>query len=386
MIPSNPGSALADIRLCSQQRKRVMKLNRLNAFVVILALVSGTVATSVQGQAGASTLRAEFTDSAATGLASTKRVAISSVIVSFQASVGARKEAGTGWFTDKSESTSVLGMPEMDPALQDAIAAEAYRQLKAELIAAGYEIVPEAEVKADASYRELISKIGFVNHSRSSNAMGDAMLVSPASLTPYMPYTMEGSAFESGVKPFLGWGSGWGKPATPGGYSLMAAATYWKLPGLEVQMAKSLNAHVVKAFYIVTMGQTTVKSSLITGGAIDMGNASTTVLTQPGLLADQTRISFRTASGNAKWQKVPLNKPVPAKDGDVVVHLAEPVQGSQNLFAVEGGPKARGFFSGGVGNFKFAYTATITDKATYQREVQTMIANATRSMVALVRR
>jgi hypothetical protein len=172
MIPSNPGSALADIRLCSQQRKRVMKLNRLNAFVVILALVSGTVATSVQGQAGASTLRAEFTDSAATGLASTKRVAISSVIVSFQASVGARKEAGTGWFTDKSESTSVLGMPEMDPALQDAIAAEAYRQLKAELIAAGYEIVPEAEVKADASYRELISKIGFVNHSRSSNAMG----------------------------------------------------------------------------------------------------------------------------------------------------------------------------------------------------------------------
>jgi hypothetical protein len=331
-------------------------------------------------------VRVDFTDSSAAGLAPTKRVAITSVIVSFQASVGSKKAAGSGMFANKTESTSTLGMSDMDPALEDAITAEAYRQLKADLVAAGYEIVPEAEVAADASYREIISKVGFVNHSKSANAMGDAFLVSPASLTPYMPYTMEGSAFQSGVQSFLGWGAGWGKPPTPGGYSLMTAATFWKLPGLEVAMAKSLNAHVVKAFYVVTLGQTTVKSSASSNAYMDSGEGSTVVVAQPGLLPDQTRISFRSPGGNAKWQKVPFNKPMPAKDGDVVVHLAEPMLGDKSQYAVDigGGQRNRLFHS--LGDFKFTSTATITNPVAYQRDMQAMIATATRSMVALVKR
>lgn len=352
----------------------------------VAALAIVLAPTIAIAQSADQTVRVEFTDSSLAGLAPTKRVAITNVIVSFQASVGAKKEAGSGMFADKSESTSTLGLADMDSDMQDAIVSEAYRHLKADLVAAGYEIVPEAEVAADPSYREIVSKAGFVNHSKSANAMGDAILVSPPSLTPYMPYTMEGSAFQSGVKSYLGWGAGWGKPATPGGYSLMTAASYWKLPGLEVQMAKTLNAHVVKAFYVVTLGQTSVKSSASAIGSRESGEGSTAVVAQSGLLPDQTRISFRSPTGNAKWQKVPFNKPAPAKDGDVVVHLAEPMLGSKSLFEVDTSGRQRGMLLHGVGDFKFTSTATITDPATYHAEMDKLIATATGSMVAVLRR
>lgn len=339
--------------------------------------------------------RVEFTDSTAAGLAATKRVAITNVIVSFQASVGATKQAGSGMFADKSSSESLMAMPDMDPDLQDEIVAEAYKQLKANLTAAGYEIVPEAEITANPTYREMVGKAGFVNHSRAVNALGDAVLVGPPGLTPYMPYTMEGSTFESGVKSYLGWGSGWGKPATPGGFSLMTAGTYWKLPGMEVALAKSLNAHVVKAFYVVNIGHTTTghgRSLATVNGGIS-GNAighsyqgTANAFAQLTLLADQTRIAFRSPNGNAKWQKVPVMKPAPAKDGDVVVRLAETMQGGTDYFDVSSdGGRIKGGWLIATNDFKFTYFARLNDENAYQRDVQAMIGAATRSMVDLTK-
>jgi hypothetical protein len=339
-------------------------------------------ATQVPGEA---TVKAEFTDSSAAGLAGTKRVAITNVIVSFQASVGTTKAGGSGMFADKSSSTSLMAMPDMDPSLQDAIVAQAYSDLKSNLIAAGFDIVPEAEVAANPNYAAIISKVGFVNHSKSLNALGDAILVSPSSLTPYMPYTAEGSPFESDVKGYLGWDSGWGKPATPGGFSLMKAATFYQLPGMEVALAKSLNANVLKAFYVVNLGHTTAAHSRSLGSTITT-TATANAFAQLGLLPDQTRIAFRTPNGNAKWQKVSLNKPVPAKDGDVVVHLGEPMLGSTDFFSVAGdGGHERGGWLLATRDFKFSYLATITNVPAYQAEVQAMIATATHAMVALVK-
>lgn len=362
-----------------------MSLNIARAFAVFACSLCAFDAHAAPLPADA-TVQAAFTDSSAAGLAGTKRVAITNVIVSFQASVGMTKEAGSGMFADKSSSTSLMALPDMDPALQDAIAAQAYNELKNNLTAAGYEIVPEAEVAADANYKAIIAKVGFVNHSKSLNALGDAILVSPASLTPYMPYTAEGSLFESGVKSYLGWSSGWGKPATPGGFSLMKAGTFYQLPGMEVALAKSLNAHVVKAFYVVNIGRTTAAHSRTLGSTITT-TATANAFAQLGLLPDQTRIAFRTPNGNAKWQKVSMTKQAPAKDGDVVVHLGEPILGSTDFFDVsgDGGHEGGGWLLGHTGDFKFSYVASINDAAAYQAEVQAMIATATRSMVALVK-
>lgn len=384
-----------------------MKAIIIRSFGLATSFAMASFAPTLFAQTTEPAVQVAFTDSTAAGLAPTKRVAITSVIVSFQASVGFKKDGGTGMFADKSTSTSLMTMPYMDPDLQDAITAQAYRHLKADLVAAGYEIVPEAEVAADASYKEIIGKVGFVNHSRSLNALGAAVLVSPPTLTPYMPYTMEGGGFQAlagGKGSFVGWPSSWGKVAawgkspTPGGYSLMTAATFYKLPGLEVALAKSLNAHVVKAFYVVNIGSTTAGHGRSWGLATSNFGATGTRTTfrgtasafaQLGLLAEQTRIAFRSPTGNAKWQKVNLNKSVPAKDGDVVVHLAETMLGGTDYFDLAGdGGKMRGegtFFESNS-DFKFTYVASVTDSAAYGSEVQAMIASATHSMLALVKR
>lgn len=353
--------------------------------VAVLACASCAFAVQAGPEPESAMVRAEFTDSTVAGLAATRRVAITNVIVSFQASVGTTKGAGSGMFADKSSSTSLMALPDMDPALQDAIAAQSYVDLKNNLIAAGYEIVPEAEVAADANYKAIIAKVGFANHSKSTNALGDAILVSPSTLTPYMPYTAEGGMFEAGAKSYLGWGSGWGKPATPGGFSLMKAGTFYQLPGMEVALAKSLNAHVVKAFYVVNIGHTAAGHSRTLGSRVTT-TATANAFAQLGLLPDQTRIAFRAPNGNAKWQKVSMTKSAPAKDGDVVVHLAEPMLGSTDFFDVNGdGGHERGGWLLASGDFKFSYVASLNDPAAYQAEVQAMISSATRSMVALVK-
>lgn len=210
------------------------------------------------------------------------------------------------------------------------------------------------------------------------------MLVGPSALTPYLPYSAEGSQFEQ-PKSYIGYVSKMGgASSTPGGPSMMTIANIWPLPSLEVQLAKSLNAHVVKAMYVVTLGQTATgrKRSLL--GEWVEENAKGQAYAQVGLLADQTRISFRTADGNAKWQKVSYIKPAPAKDGDVVVRLAEPILGSTDNFSLSSSSRQGSLFHPGA-DFQFSFFAQIKDPRGYAAEVNAMIADADKAMVDLVR-
>jgi hypothetical protein len=364
-----------------------------------LALILGFTAATAPGWAQTPP-QAAFTDSAAAGLAATKRVAISSVIVSFQASVA--DEAGPGamlrMFQSKETAQSVLAMPDLDPALQAAVVQAVYAQLQADLTAAGFEVVPEAEVKANASYQQIQKLAGMPASVKFANAGGDALLVSPASLPGYLPYVMETGPFTSVTKTYLGWTSAMGaKSITPGGPSLISLNNNWKIPGLEVQMAKDLNANVVKAFYVVTIGKAEVSrrqsfdtvSGVSFDGALVSGvqrtvSANGSAFAQLGLLPDQTRIAFRTPGGNAKWQKVSTGKPVPAKDGDVVVRLAEPMLGGTDFFSVTGASQQKGLFGSGA-DFKFSFTVQVNDPAAYGREVVGMLTTADRAMIALVK-
>lgn len=331
---------------------------------------------------------AAFTDSDISGLSATRRVAISSVIVSFQASVAGTKAQGNGMFADKFSAQTVLALPNMDPALQSAITAEAYRQLKTDLTAAGYEVVPEAEVTGSATYQQIIKVAGNPNFTRFANGMGDATLVSPSPLVPYLPYLMEGSIFEQ-PKSYIGWVSSMGgKSITPGGPSMTSIQSTWKVPGLEVQLAKELNANVVKAFYVVTIGKAAAerrRERLNTGfDSPGREGGSGTALAEAGLLADQTRIAFRTPNGNAKWQKVPVSRPMPAKDGDVVVRLAEPLFGSTDYFNMTSSSRLGGLLSTGA-DFQFSFVATLNDPQAYGSEVKAMIGAANSAMTALVK-
>jgi hypothetical protein len=337
-----------------------------------------------------------MTDSSAAGLAGTKRVAITSVMVSFQASAGGDKTNTSGMFAAKTDASSTLMMPDMDPALLGGIADDIYRQLQADLQANGFEVVPESAVLASAGYQKIISAAGISNFSKFANKDGDVLLVGPASLKPYLPYSGETGKFAVPTKNLIkGWVGGMGaKSSTEGGPSSTSTAEIYALPGLEVELAKELGANLVKATYVVTLGSTTA--------AVDRFSSTShneytgTAFAQVGLLPGQSRIAFRTPAASAKGESPPGgykanfgNNAPPAKDGNVVVSLSEPLLGGTDFFTLQGGEK-----KGGVAGFlgvrpgadaQFAFTATISDPAAYREDVVGMMKVADRDMVALVR-
>lgn len=355
---------------------------------------------------------AAFTESAATGLAGTKRVAITNVVIAFQASTGA--EAGARFFvpflTSRDKVQTVLQMPNMNDDLLDVIAAAAHKELAASLTKAGYEVVPQAQVTASASYQAIVQQAGFANHSKFANSMGDVMLVGAPGLSPYTAYQGETGNFVYPSTTYLSWISGFGGASTtPGGLSIRKQADAWKVPGLEVALAKELNAHVVKAYYVVSLGKAEAKrstsfsvsdhsgfftdssGSLYTGSWKQLDRTVTgkgSAFAQVGLVADQSHIAFRAPNGNAKWQKVAMTKIVPPKDGDVVVRITEPVIGSTDFFAVSEAPFKQ---AGGVmfsaqkrGDINLSFSASVSDEAGYGKEVTGMIAAANAAMLALV--
>ncbi len=382
--------------------------------LIIAAMLVAASAFSVSNRSGAQSpanaadvpAQAAFTDSNAAGLSGTKRVAITGVTIAFQASAGAVKGPHPFFraFQSKDEVLAVLQIPDMNPGLQDALAENAYAQLKAQLTTAGYEVVPEAEVRANANYQAILKQSGFANHSRYANMLGDVSFVSPASLPPYAAYSGELGLFHGAGKTYLGWVSGFGsKSTTPGGPSVTTFGNAWKVPGLEVAMAKELNAHIVKATYVVSLGKTEARRSTSSNFQANAGfdalgrgyNLITRTTTgdansfaQVGLVPDQTRISFRTATGNPKWQKVSMLRAEPAKDGDVVVRLAEPLLGSTDFFAMTRSGSVGGaalFSRRTTGDVNVYDTATIIDEPRYGQQVAAMFGMANKAMMALLR-
>jgi hypothetical protein len=354
---------------------------------------------------------AAFTDSSLAGLTGTKRVAITNVTIAFQASTGSSKEAK--FFKPimgRETVETVMSMPNMSQELQSALAEAAYEQLQAELTAQGYEIIPEAQVTASANYQSIMKQAGYANYSRFANASGDVMLVGPGALRPYASFSLEvGPGFFPKTS-YLGWSTGFGgKSPTAGGPSISLTGNAWKVPGMEVALAKELNAHVVKAYYLVSLGSTQSKRSaswssnehsgiFIHKGDLYAGNYRTldrtvtgrgTALAELGLVNDMSHISFRTPTGNPKWQKVSMMKPVPPKDGDVVVRLTSPIVGSTDYFnVVQANEKPKGLkalIGSPTQDIKFNFNATIIDTEGYGKEVFGMIAAANKAMLGLVK-
>jgi hypothetical protein len=378
--------------------------NRLSiaaAFAVTAAMLVATPNVSAKTEAILlPSPPAAFTDSSAAQLAGTKRVAITSVVIQFQASTNAVDGPGAWFrmFQSKATSETVLAWPDFEQQMQSEFADFAYSKLQADLTAAGYEVVPEAQVKASANYRAIIAQGGIPQHTQYGNAMGDAYFVGPSSLQPYLPYTLEGGIF-AGAKSHIGWTSQFtAKSVTPGGPSTMSIGNSWKIPGMETALAKELNAHVVKATYVVTLGRATSKRSRtlnIHSSSMAYGTSASEVITatanafaEPSLLADQTHISFRTANGTGKWQKVSMTKIEPPKDGDVSVHLGTTMLGATDYFSMvsDGGKRKENFLGQGPTKIKFMYFATLTDPQGYMAEIGAMIAAANTHMLALVKK
>ena len=343
----------------------------------------------------AATAKVAFTDSAAAGLSGTKRVAITSVIVSFQASAGGEKTNTSGMFAARTNASASLQMPDMDTKLLASITDEIYTQLQADLQANGYEVLPEATVSASATYQKIVQMAGITHFSKFADLNGDTLLVGAGNLKPYLPYSLESGKFTTQIKSLIkGWVGTFGKSSTEGGPSNIRSGENYALPGLEVNLAKELNAHLIKATYVITLGST--KAAVDRFSSRTHNSYTGSAFAQVGLLAGQSRIAFRTATANPKGESASGgymanfgNNAGPAKDGNVVVALGEFLNGGTDFFTVTGGAKPGGL-AGFLGvrpgaDAQFEFTAAISDPAAYREEVVSMVKLAQREMLTLVK-
>ena len=170
---------------------------RLQVLSVALTLLLGVTASAAKPEATpVSSGPAVFTDSSAAGLSATKRVAITNVMISFQASAGSQTSTN-GMLAHKSDTLSIIGMPDADPQLLTAITDEIYAQLKADLTANGFEVLSEATVVASPSCQKIIKLAGITNFSKFLNRDGDRLLVGASGLKPDFPCSMETGSFMS---------------------------------------------------------------------------------------------------------------------------------------------------------------------------------------------
>jgi hypothetical protein len=372
------------------------KSNLAPAVFSILALA---LSSTAQAQTPAINIKPTMTDSNASALGTTKRVAITSVMVSFQASSGGEKTNTSGLFAAKSDTSTTLQMPEMDTKLLGEIADDIYAQLQIDLKANGYEIVPEATVLASTGYQKIVKMAGITNFSKFVNKDGDIILAGASALKPYLPYSMETGKFSTAAKNLIkGWVGSWGvKSSTEGGPSGISIGEIYGLPGLEVELAKELNANLVKATYVVTIGST--KSGVDRFSSLSHNIHSGNAFAQVGLLPGQSRIAFRTPSANSKGESPPGgytanfgNNASPAKDGNVVVSFSEPLLGGTDFLTITV-PETKkpsllgGLLGGAIGgaDVQFIYTASINDPVAYRAEVVSMVKAAQHDMLALVK-
>jgi hypothetical protein len=165
-----------------------------------------------------------------------------------------------------------------------------------------------------------------------------------------------------------------------------------------VELAKELNANLVKATVVVTLGS--AKAAVDRFSSTTHNRYDGKAFAQVGLRKGQTRIAFRTPQANAKGESAPGgysanfgNNAGPAKDGNVVVSLVEPLLGGTDFFAVTEPdvktPSLLGSLLGGsFGNgadVQFTFIASVSDAAAYQEEVLAMVKLAQEGMLALVK-
>ena len=130
----------------------------------------------------------------------------------------------------------------------------------------------------------------------------------------------------------------------------MARSRTFDLPQLEIDLAKALNAHVVKAWTVVRFSSVDAESRRdwtyqsesydIAGNKTTMGatDYKATSAAQLGVREYQTHLAVRVATGKPDFKpSFATGGKAPARDGDIVITLVSPIfmNGSEQYLAVE---------------------------------------------------
>ncbi|MBQ0959078.1 hypothetical protein KAK06_08905 [Ideonella sp. 4Y11] len=289
------------------------------------------------------TPKLEITSGAPAQLAATRRVAIANLVLEVQTKVKA--EYVTGRLSkvllhrDNTSATNTLKGYSI-PALQ-AAADQLHAQLVQRLTAAGFEVVPTEELARAEGYQELQKSMGYPSGHAWSNEEGNSFLVSPAKLPIYLPNVAEMPSFSNNKK-----GVGAADEPSPGfGAGMKRAGEGTYFAGREVALAKALNAHLLKAWYVVGFGEATAETgwdgrqNTLSGGGFSTtvtqgATQSTSANAQLYLRQEATRLALRHPGGDTAYvrtQSMPGGQR--ANDGDLVIRLDETVIGAADFLA-----------------------------------------------------
>jgi hypothetical protein len=281
----------------------------------------------------------QISNGAVAKLGANKRVALTGCMVEYQTSVKA--QAGGGAFNRNTSTSANLLVAVPKDTLQE-VTNRSCANLREKLTKAGYTLVPDAEVKANPVFAQIMALSGVEGVFGTKKGDMGTLLFADAAIPQYLPYIGEGAGIAAAL---VAGDANYekalpdAKPAPDG----FAMSRKYDLPKLEVELAKALNAHVLKAWTVVGFGGASAASDRDWGVPADRvrvqfkGGADALL----SLIEHQTRLAIRLADGNLTGytgmiQRGPKIAPT---DGDIVIKLSTAVLGGNSFFSVDKGDK-----------------------------------------------
>jgi hypothetical protein len=346
----------------------------------LLASVGATCILALgQGAVGAESIASaanySFVEGSANQLSGVKRVIVSDFVVVFQldGSVRNNNETRIGSMTlfgrNAKEVAAKMSWKNPDTAAMQDIADAGLAALKARFKANGIEVLDESLLTSQPAYASILEATGLKNledysivnvseadyrkGNNGTESVSEAKIVSAKGSAPYGHSVFEGGLCCHVRK---------GYPSSKAYY----------VPGFEIDIAKGLDAAVVKVWQYVYFTQVDAGVRQDgwaggVGGAVVNFSASAKSVLRIG--EQKTRISLRLPTSTNKTRNTPTTW-LP-NDGDVVISLSKPVLIGDQYYRVEDSGTTAGqdlrASLGGTQNFNFA--ATLNDPAAYKRDL-----------------
>lgn len=252
----------------------------------------------------------------ADNFAKNRRVAVVNFAVEYQTKLV--KTASR--FGSTSSSTTEFSLLGVTKAAMEKDTEKMYQQFLKDLAASGVEVVPLDEIKKHEEYAKLkrsaetMHDVSFTYNKSKGWSKSEAVVCSPAAL----PYHTESAGEVAGR--FVGFDTG-----QEGMSEVFANRGPHK--DIEADLANSLNATLLKVYYVVGFGD--AKASVSDGaGYIGHGQSVTSELY---LATDDTRFALRVPDTSSfHWS----NDSSPSQDGNAFIRLKERVSAGAG-FAVE---------------------------------------------------
>lgn len=328
-----------------------------------------------------------FVDSNAAQLAGIKRVIIINYVIAFQTQ-------GTTTPPSMGSSITTVGTnswDNIDTGMLQEITDNGLAKLKASFRERNIEVLDESVLSNQPDYAKILQATGFDAPVNWANSDGKTILVGATGLRPFISFSPEVGNLEWPIV-------GRTKDAVAHPPSVMGRYNPYKMPSWEIDLAKALDAVVVKAWQVVNFAKVAAGSSSwsaprnwITFGGTSMtfhegevssttysSNASSHLMIRQGA----SRLSFRLPDSTKRAGSSVIQNPLTylayPKDGDVVVVLGNPYFLGSQFFSIGGGGEssgqsARRAILGGVAHSDF--TAILTKPAEYKAAVNEAISN-----------